>query len=163
MAYDPQITVFDGRPVKKNLTGYLKATQVDALKWANDGAALDPIKDFHQSPRLVTRFPALTFVQMSHVSEYEDAIIVDLTLVLELALVHGKQDVLSSISPKYSMALESMLTNVPETTFGQDSIINPSIARAAMETVFEVQGKYKSQFIQVFQTRAAWRIIGSAY
>jgi hypothetical protein len=163
-AWDPQVQVLDETQIKDNLTAYLQANQAEALKWANGGASgLPAIRDFHKSPRLVTVFPGLTWLQTSHKSKWEDVLEIDFAIVLEVAIVHGNKDTLASRAPKYSMAIESMLVNVPETTFNQDSIIDITSTGMAVETTFDVQGKYKNQFIEVFQTRANWHIEASAF
>lgn len=163
-AWDPQVQVLDETQIKDNLTAYIEANQVEALKWANGGASgLPAIRDFHKSPRLVTVFPALTWLQTSHKSKWEDVLEIDFSIVLEVAIVHGNKDTLAARAPKYSMAIESMLVNVPETTFNQDSIIDITSTGMAVETTFDVQGKYKNQFIEVFQTRANWHIEASAF
>jgi hypothetical protein len=163
MSYQPQVNVVDTRNIRDNLIEHFKNAQAETLKWANDGAALPIIKDFHKAPgRLVTQFPALTFLQLNSKSRWENILESDLTLTVEVAII-GKQDVITDQAPKYSMAVESMLVNVPETTFNQDSIIEVNSTGMAVETTFAVQGKYKSQFIEVFQTRAIWRIEASAF
>lgn len=161
--WQPAVNVFDERQVKDNLIAYFQANQADALAWANEGNNLQAIKDFHRSPRLVSVFPALTFIQTNHRSTFDDVLGIDLEILFEAALVNGNQDVLSDISSKYSMALESMLSNMPETTFNEGSIINTKAYLVSLNTVFDVQGKFKSQFIQVFQTLALWRVEASAF
>jgi len=163
MTYSPQVNVIDATKIRDNLISHLQSNQVEALKWANDGVALPPIKDFHKSPRLVTVFPALTFLQIEHKAKWEDILDVDLSVVIEVAIVHGNRDTLADRGPNYSMALESMLVNVPETTFRQDSILTIESTVMNIETAFAVQGKYKNQFIEVFQTRANWHIEASAW
>lgn len=163
--WEPQINVLDATQIKDNLIEHLIANQVEALKWANGGSSgLPPLKDFHKSPRLVTVFPALTVLQIDHKSFYKENILeIDFSIAIEVAIVHGNKDIASDRGPKYSMAIESMLTNVPETTFNQDSIIEITSTGMGIETKFDVQGKYKTQFIEVFQTRADWHIEASAF
>lgn len=163
--WDPTIQVLDETQIKNNLTAFFIANQVEALKWANGGlAGLPAIKDFHQSPRLVTVFPSLTFLQTAHKSKWDENILeIDFSLAFEVALIHGNKDTLAARAPKYSMALESMIVNVPETTFNQDSIIKITSTGMGVETSFAVQGKYKNQFIEIFQTRANWHIEASAF
>jgi hypothetical protein len=163
MVYDPKIQVFDSRPVKENLIGYIEANQAEALAWANNGSSLDPIRAFYKSPRLVKLFPALTFIQAEYTSDYEDLLTADFSILFEVAAIHGNMDTLTDRMPKYAMALESLLTNIPNTTLFQNSIIQMAIARAAVQTTFDVQGQYKNQFIEVFQMRASWRVLASAY
>lgn len=163
MAWTPHINVFDERSIKYNLIGYFEANQSDALIWANDGTALPVIQKFHKSPQLVTVFPALTFLQSENQVDFEDILTVDFAMLIEFAHIGGKQDEVADRSPKYAMALNSLLTNVPETTFLQDSIIGGSSVITGIQTQFDVQGKYKNQFIDVFQVRVGWRIIAAAY
>lgn len=164
MAYDPQVNVFDPTKVRDNLIGHFQDTQAEALKWANSGTALPVFRDFHLSPRLTTVFPALTVLQFNHKSKWENDILeIEFSIAFEGAIVHGNRDILAARGPKYSMALESMIVNVPETTFNQDSIIDITSTAMNVETAFAVQGKYKSQFIEVFQTRAEWSIEASAF
>mgnify|MGYP003390278047 CR=1 FL=1 len=164
MPWTPEISVFDERSVKDNLIDYFEANQADALLWANGGVTpLQSIRDFHKSPRLTSIFPALTFLQTEHKAIFNDILIVTFSLVLEVALIHGNQDTLTDMGPIYAMALESMLTNVPETTFNQDSIIQVNSTIGGYETSFDVQGKLKNKYIQIFQTRASWQIEASAY
>lgn len=163
MAWTPDINRIDTRGFKTNLIEFFRANQVDALKWANDGVALPPIKDFHLCPRLVTIFPALTFIAADHASAFGDILASTYNVTLEVAIIHGNRDTLALLGPKYAMAVESMLVNVPETTFNQGSIIPITSTPTTTDTVFAVQGKYKSQFIEVFQTKATWDIDASAY
>lgn len=161
MAWAPNINVFDERPIKNNLIGYFDAQQADALVWANEGTALPVIKKFHRSPRLVTVFPALTFLQSEHrANDSEgDTLDVNFALLLELAIVHGDQDELAHRSNVYSMALESMLANIPATTFFADSIIQAQqFIFAGIQVQYDIQGKYKNQFIDVLQIRTGWQI-----
>jgi hypothetical protein len=163
-AWDPQVQVLDETQIKDNLTAHLQNNQVEALKWANGGTTgLPAIRDFHKSPRLVTVFPSLTFLQTEHKSKWENILDIDFSIVLEVALIHGNKDTLAARAPKYSMAIESMLVNVPETTFRQGSIIDITSTGMGVETQFAVQGKYKNQFIEVFQVRASWHIEASAF
>jgi len=157
---DEHIQVFDERAIKDNLIGYFKANQVEALTWANAGAGLEPIKKFHTSARLTSVFPALTFLQTDHSQAFtnSDVAVVVFSLTLELALIHGKQDELTEMAPKYVMALESMLANVPKTTLNESSIIPITSTLSGMETIFDVQGKIKSRFIQISQTKVSWVI-----
>lgn len=163
MVYSPQVNVIDATSIRDNLIDYFKATQAEALKWANGGVVLPIIRDFHKSPRLVTVFPALTCLQIEHKAKWEEVLEIDFSITVEVAMIHGNQDIAADRATKYSMAIESMLVNVPETTFNQDSIIDITSTGMGVETVFDVQGKYKNQFIEVFQTRASWRIEASAF
>jgi hypothetical protein len=163
MPYEPQVNVVDATRFRDNLIAHIRSVQVEALKWANGGVALPPIKDFHKSPRLVTVFPATTFLQIEHKAKWEEVLEIDLAITLETAIIHGNKDTLADRGPKYSMAMESMLVNVPETTLNADSIIDITSTAMATETAFAVQGKYKNLFIEVFQTRASWHIEASAF
>jgi hypothetical protein len=162
MAWPPtqNIQVFDERALAENIFDWLQLQQLDALDWANNSAptALDDIRAFQSSARLTTVFPALTLLQSEHSSAWGNGeiLIIVPKLVFELALSHGDQDVLSSNAKKYVMALESMLANLPETTFALNSIIPITSTIQAMETVYDVQGKIKSKFIQVSQTTVSW-------
>ena len=164
MAWNPQIQVFDERAIKDNVFGYVRGAQTEALYWANGGAAgLPTIRDFHKSPRLTTIFPALTLLQTRHTSKYatSDVLEIQFSILFEMAIVHGNKDILSDRATKYSMALESMIANMPETTLNQNSIIGITSTRMDFETTFEVQGKYKTQYIEVFQTLAKWEFDAS--
>lgn len=163
MSYVPQVNVVDATQIVDNLIAHFDANQAEALKWANGGAVLPSIRDFHRSPRLVTIFPSCTFLQIEHESKWQDILDVNFSVVLEVALIHGNRDTLADRGKKYSMAIESMLVNVPETTFRQGSIITIESTAMGVKTAFSVQGKYKNQFIEVFQTRANWHIEASAF
>lgn len=164
MVWTPKVNAFDATRVKTNLEAYFRANQAAALAWANGGVALPDIKDFHHSPKLVTVFPALTFLQTSHRSTYEDLLEIDpFEMLMELAIIHGNQQTLSDRSPKYSMAIESMVVNMPATILLANSIIAPPAFTTGTEITFNVQGKYKNQYIQVFQLRCAWKITTGAY
>lgn len=153
--------VFDERSLKDNFLGYFGTNHVDALAWANTGSmgTLLPIKQFNKSPRLTSVFPAVTILQTEHSSAFSnDIALVVFSMTLELAVAHGDQDTLTDQATKYAMALESMLANVPETTFRENSIIPITSTLRDMETVFDVQGKIKNKYIQISQTRASWVI-----
>lgn len=163
-AWNPKVNVFDERASKDNLIKYFELNQSDALLWANSGAVLPPIRKFHKSARLTTVFPALTFLQTEHKAQMPgDILIIDFAVVIEIALAHGNQDILTDLAPKYAMAYESLLSNVPETTFNESSIIDVTSTINGLETAFDVQGKLKSKFIQIFQTRVSWLIEASAW
>ncbi len=164
MSYSPQINVLDATQIRDNLISHMSDNQAEALKWANGGVALPSIKDFHKSARLVTVFPALSFLQIDHESKWdENILIIDFSITLETAIIHGNKDTLADRGPKYSMAIESMLANIPETTFQQNSIIDITSTGMGVKTTFDVQGKYKTQYIEVFQTRANWTIEAAAF
>ncbi len=166
MAWAPKIKVFDEREAKNAIIAYIKANQADALAWANAEYAppsLPPIKVFFKAPSTVTVFPALTFIQSEHQSVFEDVLLISFSLTLEIAIIHGDQETLADLSKRYAMAIESLLTNMPETTFGDKSIIDITSTMRSLDTVFAVQGKYRSKFIQIFQTKAAWTIEAAAY
>lgn len=165
MAYEPAINVFDETQVKTNLVNYFKANQLDALKWANGGNSLPVIKAFYQEVRKVKVFPALSILQTEHSSTYQgDFILIDFSAVFEIALVHGKQEHLTEVSPKYSMAYESMLSNVSKTTLSENSKIDyVEFGIEDLETRFDLQGEYKTSFIQIFQTRALWKVRALAW
>lgn len=157
---DGHTQVFDERKIKDVLIAYFKTNQVDALAWANEGAGLEPIKAFHKSARLTSVFPALTILQTDHSQAFGGggiSLIVFNTTV-ELALTHGKQDILTDNASKYDMALRSMLGNMPETTLNEGSIIPITSTLRDIETVYDVQGKIKNRFIQISQTRVSWVI-----
>ena len=164
MAWDPDISVFDERALNDNIIAYLEANQTDALYWANGNAGgLPDIRAFHKSPRLVKVFPAFTIINSDHVTEYEDILNIELNMVFELAVVHGDQDTLTDRSKKYVMAVESMITNLPKTTFNTDSYIVVNATLNGLESVYDVQGQVKTnQFIQVSQTRAQWALTAAA-
>ena len=166
MGWKPAINVFDERGAKSALKAWILSAQSDALRWANDGEILPQFKpaNIHLSPQLVTAFPSLTFLQTSHTGTWEDLLTVRFAVSVEVALQHGRQDWLSLNAPRYSMALESMLVNLPETTFNQDSKIITVTQIEALETSFDIQGRTKkNQFLEVFQIEAQWRIEASAY
>jgi CRISPR/Cas system-associated exonuclease Cas4 (RecB family) len=163
MSWPPNqhIQVFDERPLKDNFLAFLEANQVDALAWANTGSvgALDPISQFQKAAKLTSVFPSLTILQTEHGSAFgSDLLGVVFSMTLELAVVHGNQDTLTDLAAKYAMAVESMIANMPETTFGENSIIPITSTLREMKTVFDVQGKIKNRFIQVSQTEASWII-----
>lgn len=165
--WEPKINVFDERGAKRALKSHILAVQSDALRWANDGEALPAFKkeNVHLSPRMVTAFPALTFLNSSHDWRTEgDILAVRFAVAVEVALQNGRQDWLTENAPKYSMALESIFANLPETTFNRDSKIETTVTIEAMETSFDVQGRTKkNQFIEVFQIEAQWRIDAALY
>lgn len=162
--YEPQVNTIDVRQIRDNLIDYIKEAQSDVLVWANGGRRLPEIVHFHKSPRLVKVFPSLTVISMDHKAKWEDILEVDFSIVLEVALVHGNKDTLADLGPKYAMALESMLLNVPETTFKQDSIIEMTATGMAIDTRFAAQSQYGAkEFIEVFQTRMTWALEASAY
>jgi hypothetical protein len=163
MAWNPKIDVFDETKVKENLESYISQNQADALIWANDGTALPVIQKFYSSRQLVTIFPALTFLQTFHRSDFEDTVGTDFGMVLECSIVHGNQSELAKRAPRYSKALESMLVNMPADELLKGSSIEAPAYALTLEITFDVQGKYKNQYIDVFQCRAGWKITKSAY
>jgi hypothetical protein len=165
-AWNPQINVLDETQIRNNVIGFLQDAQAAAFIWAANGGDALPLigdKSFHRAPRLVTKFPAITFLQTDHKSKWGEILEIDFNLVIEFAHIHGNQDIAAERSPKYCMAIESMLANVPETTFNRDSIIDITSTGMGIETTFDVQNKYKNQFIEVFQTRVNWHIEASAF
>lgn len=166
MTWQPRISVFDERGAKDALIKFFKANQAAALLWANDGAALPPIaKFFKQTSVVASAFPSLMFNRTSHNWRTEgDLLIVNFAVEMEIAIIHGKQDYLSDVSPKYQMAIESMLANLPNETFAENSKIDLDCKLIEMETVSDVQGKMKKGgYIQIFTTSAQWEINASLY
>lgn len=160
--WNPQINVLDFRAFGENILDYIEANQTDAIQWANEGALLPGFNSFFNSPRLVKVYPSLTLLQNEHSEAHSDVIEGGYAIVLEAAIQHGDQDYLTRVSQKYDLALRSMLSNVPETTLSQNSIIEISARISRIQTSFDVLGKQTNQFLQVFQIRAEWQIEGSA-
>jgi hypothetical protein len=164
MVYEPQVQVIDVRGIRDNLIAYMKEAQTDVLAWANDNRRLEEIKAFYKSARKVSVFPSLTCISMDHKAKWSDILEVDFSIVFEVALIHGNADTLADLGPKYAMALESMLVNVPETTFNEGSIIPLTSTGMATDTRFAAQERYGTgKFIEIFQTRATWALEASAY
>lgn len=165
MAWTPQINVFDETPVKDNLNAFIQANQTEALKWANGGTSLPPITVFNRSVRLTTQFPALTWLQTSHDANYGDGglLLIEFEALIEVAIIHGNMDTAADRIVRYAMALESMVVNLPETTFKQGSILTIESTSGRFRITHAEQGKYKNKYIQVFQARAVWHIEASAY
>ena len=158
----PEINVLDFRVFGDNILSFIETNQPDALRWANGGIDLPPIKSFYNSPRLVKTFPALTLLQSETSEEFGEIVGGVYSIVLETAIASGNQDYLSHISKKYDYALRSMLANVPETTLSENSIIETSARIVDVQTSFDVLGKQTNQFLQVFQIRASWAVEASA-
>lgn len=164
MAWNPQINTIDARAFGDNIFDFIKANQSDALKWANGGASLPVIRSFYTSPTLVKVFPSLTILQAETRGTFTGEIIDGVySVVLETAIQHGKQDILTEISKKYDLAIRSMLANLPETTFAENSYIEISATVDEISSSFDVLGKSSNQFLQVFQTRAEWAIEARAF
>lgn len=169
MPWTPEIKVFDSRAARSNLLAYITTNQTDVLTWAAADDALLPLSSFKLlalSPRITTVLPAFTILESGHQTDFGDGGIlgIDLAMRFEVIVAHGKQDTLAKMVPKYVMAVESILANVPKTTFLQGSIINTTMTMANLETTMDIQGKFNnSQFAQVFVTTAQWRIEASVY
>lgn len=162
MPWRPTTQVLDPRKIKNNILSFIADNQSDALKWAAE--TLVPIFYLHKTPTNVTAFPACSAIQVSHNTKWvNDILIIDFSIVFEAAVIHGDRNILADRALQYSMALESMLMNVPETTFQNHSTIDITSTAMGVETQFDVQGKYKNQFIEVFQTKPTWIIEASAY
>ena len=164
MAYEPQIQVVDVRNFKDNLIDHIQSNQVEALAWANSGRVLPEIKKFYKAPVRATIFPCLTFLQIDHKAKLpNDLLEIEVSYMVEVAIVHGDAEKLADMAPKYSMAVESMLLNVPETTLNQGSIIDITSTSVDIQTVFNIQGKTGNKFIEIFQTRVTWEIEAAGF
>lgn len=164
MAYSPTIQVVDVRAFKDNIIAHIQANQVEALAWANGGRVLPEIKKFYKAPTKITIFPSLTFLQIDHKAKLpNDLLEIEVSYMVEVAIVHGNQETLADLATKYSMAVESMLLNVPETTLNQDSIIDITSTSVDIQTVFNIQGKTGNKFIEIFQTRVTWEIEAAGF
>lgn len=162
MVWAPVRQVFDPTQAIDNLLGFLAAYQTDALAWANDGDALPPILKFYNSARVVTIFPSLTILQTYNRSQAEDIVETEFGVIFECVLQGGDQDALASTSRIYAMAIDSMLTNMAETTLFQNSIITTVATLRETEVEFDLMDRGKKQFIQLFQMKAVWDCGNSA-
>lgn len=164
-AWTPQIQVFDESHIRDLLTAYVQANQTEALIWANNqrGQGLPGFTNFFRSPRLVTKFPSWTFISSDHTAKWNEILTVDYSLLIECALIHGDRDEAARQAVVYAAAVESMLVNVPETTFSAESKIPITSTGMAVETKHAVQGQYKNGFIEIFQTTVKWEIEASAF
>lgn len=166
MAWTPTIAVIDDRFFAKNALDYIAANQRDALTWANGGSsALKVFKSLFLSPRLVQVFPSLTVIGQEHQTAVspEETLQIDFSLTLEGAIQHGKEEYLAENSPKYNLAIQSMLANIPKTTLTQNSIITLEAVIFDQQTSYFPLAETRSQFLQVFQTRTTWRMESSIY
>lgn len=164
MAWNPSIQVFDESHIREMLTDFILANQEEALVWANGhGQGLPGFVNFFRSPRLVTKFPCLTFIQSEHTSKWEDILDIEYSMTIECAIIHGDRDEAAAQAIVYATALESMLVNLPETTFSQASKIPITSTGMAVDTKHAVQGQFKSSYIEVFQTTIKWRLEASAF
>lgn len=161
--WQPSINVLDLRFIPDNILNFIRANQKDALKWANAGASLPEFKSFYTSPRLVKVFPSITVLQTESGEKVEDLIEGAYSAVFEIAIKHGKEDYLSAVSKKYDLAIRSMLSNIPETTFSETSIIPISSQISELETSFDVSREGKNYYLQIFQTKATWVLEASSY
>lgn len=163
--WQPRISVFDERGAKTAIINYFKANQAAALLWANDQKPLPPIAEFFaQNIFVAGKLPLLFFNRTAHTSSFEDILEIQYAIDLEVWIAHGKQEYLSAAVPKYAMAIESLLSNLPDSTLAENGKIKIAAQLRQLETTLDAQvPAKKSGFLQRFQTSAQWTIEASAY
>lgn len=159
MSWEPTQKVFDPRFIGANLIAWFEANQELALAWAsaNDPPDLPPVLDFFENTRVLTRFPALMINGMSFSTEAEaDMDSITISLEYEINIMDGSQDFLATNAPKYAMAFESMVRNIPKTSLQNNSIINFIGVLASLETILDSVKTNGSAFMQTITTSLTW-------
>jgi len=168
MVWNPSKQVIDVSPVVTNLLAYIASNQTDALIWANGGAGLADFAKFYPSAsgRLGSIFPHLMVIDQEDEgedaeTENGDVLLTGLRLRLEGAVTGADADELAVTAKIYDTAVKSMLVNIPGATLTGSQATNAYPIQ--MGTVFDVVGKYKTSYIQVWQTSIIYKLIASAF
>lgn len=152
-----ELQVFDPRFIGRNLLDWFKVNQKDALLWAGAGTTLPPVLDFFENEHIPTRFPVCMVRRIQYSTPRgEDISQTEIALEFEIILVHGKQQWLAENAYKYALAFESMVANMPKTSFEKDSKINFSAQEMQIETTFDFLRSNKNKFMQSFTTQVNW-------
>lgn len=159
MAWTPQEQVWDPRHLAANLFAWFELRQAEALAWANDGGtpSLPPVADFFLNERVPTRFPSVMLRRAAYRTKTrEDVAEVETVIQFEALLVHGDQQWLAANAPKYAMALESMVKNIPKTSLDENSKIEFTGSLLEIGTTFDFLRSSGNQFLQSFTVQVNW-------
>lgn len=162
MTWAPRYKVIDLSQIADNLLGYIETVQEDALEWAG-GPGMIPFTKFYTnaSGRLQTIFPSLMILaQRAETDLQSEALDAAVQMVLEGTVSGPNADELVASTKKYSMAVESMLANIPSETLMANSQQFHKAYITELETELDIlRGNQKpSAFLQIFQIRVVYRL-----
>lgn len=162
MAWAPALKVIDLSQVADNLLGYIETNQEDALEWAG-GPGMIPFEKFYTnaSGRLQTIFPSLMILaQKAETDLTSEALDAALQMVLEGTVSGSNADELVADTKKYSMAVESMLANIPSASLMANSNRYHRAYITELETELDILrgNQTPSAFLQIFQIRVVYRL-----
>lgn len=168
MAWTPAAKIIDLVPVADNLLAYIQANQTDALEWANGGPGLNDFAKLYTnaSGRLQTMFPSLMILAQAEEPDIAGEVLLSgLQLTLEGTISGGDADQLVLDTKKYAKAVASMLMNIPSASLmaGTDDVTHSQIHE--LETKYDIlRGQQGSTaFLQIFQIRCLYALVGRAY
>jgi TRAP-type mannitol/chloroaromatic compound transport system substrate-binding protein len=167
MTWAPTKQTVDLTQIVDNLLAYIDAQDADALEWANGDPGLAEFAGLYSNAtgRVQTKFPQMVVLTQTIETDLAgDILIAGYQLVLETAVTGANADELATNTKIYGKAVESMLSNIPSATLTANS--SPAITA----TLFELETRYDETrrlptpgFIQLFQTRAVYRLMQAAY
>lgn len=167
MSWAPTNQVVDLTTLIDNWLAYVEANCQDALEWANGGSpGLQEFQVLYSNltGRLQTIFPQhMVIAQTVETDLAGDILIAGWQLVLETAIAGPDADELATNTKRYGRAIESMLSNIPSATLTANSSPTMHAALFELETRYDETQRSTPGFIQVFQTRAVFRLTQSAY
>ena len=168
MAWQPKNNALDTSGIEKNLDAFIAANQAAALLWSSGGAALKRFYFIAESLADLNKpnLPSLAVVGTSETeASDDDLLVIDYRIDYE-SIVFGKDaGALPAITKKYANALKSMLKNISAIELladvpGQQKLLGVSVNVNYRDLA---EAKKAGGFIQVFEVRAVYRLLDSAY
>jgi hypothetical protein len=168
MAWEPTHEVLNCSAMVDNLMAYFNTNQAEALAWANGGTALllfKSIADALADPNKPI-FPALQFAEDNDATDHSgDGLLQGAYSVMFEGMVRNETAALAiAQGRKYRLAVASMLRNIPDASL----IANTGATQVILQSIETGYDPIKTNdtqndFLQVFQVRATYLVVGAAY
>lgn len=159
--------VFDFTGAVENILDYIEEWNEDALEWAGANPATPFERLYPNAPgRLITEFPSLICLDQRYETDLEgDILLGGLELKFEGCVTGANLDDLVLRTKQYAMAVESMLSNIPneDLTAGFKNSTNGSLFE--IESAFDLTGQLQtaSSYLAIFQTKCSYQFKTSAF
>ena len=168
MAWTPANKTIDAQVIADNLLAYFAANQVEALAWAS-GSTLKPFKNFSATVanRSVPVYPAIAFSDDNDAVDYAaDNLQAAYSVTFEVMIQNADPSTAIQQARLYLKAIVSMIRNIPHATLSANSgAVDNATTLQTIETGFEPikSNETQTDFLQMFQVRATFALMASAY
>lgn len=168
MAWLPTNKIVDTRFIGKNIVDYVKLKDAEALEWANGG---EPLKEFKLFSDIIENrdkpvFPLLAVTGESEGADLESDLNMTVYEITFEAIIYSANVAdLPAMVKKYAAALKSILSNIPGDVLS-DGVEQPIVIKEhSVNTEYDDIRPNEAQngFMQLFQTKAIYRLYASRY